>query len=378
MALVTVEDVLSYLGHDAEQDAFWVYCSDATATLATVQVAANVLTLNYTDSLGVAANNTFNLAVAPNDKIGTLVTAINALLVPAGVWHAGIFCHSLSVSTDLLETGVLNALLVANEVTLRITGDYLISQLIARAEDFLNRICRRTLEENEYTHERYDGGEQKIFLRNWPVTEMTQVSSGKVNAIRVKYTSTTAYNAYMIVSTTGVTLVVDGTAVIPEITFAAPATLLTVANAINAVAGWQATVAAPAYNSYPASQIFRKLNRYVLNQFIYLEIPGEPIDGYEVDYDNGILYLPSTFSSGWRNIFVTYMAGYAAASIPTSLQQICIELVKYKYNLIKKDSALKSEKIGRVYAYTMGDLTSVLTATGLLDEINLFMARIVQ
>ena len=370
MALVTVEDVLSYLGHDAEQDAFWVYCSDPAATTATVQVALDHLILQL-DGADVV---NWDLTLAAYDTIGEVVAEINLL----ANWEAGIFCHSSSVSIDLLETGQINALLAPNEVTLRITGDYLISQLIARAEDFLNRICRRTLESTEYTHERYDGGEQKIFLRNWPVTEMTQVSSGKVNAIRVKYTSTTAYNAYMIVSTTGVTLVVDGTAVIPEITFAAPATLLTVANAINAVAGWQATVAAPAYNSYPASQIFRKLNRYALNQFVYLEIPGEPIDGYEVDYDNGILYLPSTFSSGWRNIFVTYMAGYAAASIPASLQQICIELVKYKYNLIKKDSALKSEKIGRVYAYTMGDLTSVLAATGLLDEINLFMARIVQ
>ena len=378
MALVTVEDVLSYLGHDAEQDAFWVYCSDATATTATVQVAANVLTLNYTDSLGVAANNTFNLAVAPNDKIGTLVTAINALLAPVGVWHAGIFCHSLSVSIDLLETGVLNALLITNEQTLIITGDYLIGQLIARATDFLNRICRRTLEETEYIHERYDGGEQKIFLRNWPVTEVTQISSGKANAVRVRYTSATAYNAYMIVSTTGVTLVVDGTAAGPEITFAAPATLLTVANAINALAGWEATVAAPAYNSYPAIQIFRKLNRYALNQFVYLEIPDEPIDGYEVEYENGILYFPSTFSSGWRNIFVTYMAGYVAGAIPPALQQICIELVKYKYNLIKKDSALKSEQIGRVYAYTLGDMENALKGTGLLDEINLFMARIVQ
>jgi len=370
MALITVEDVLSYLGHDAEQDAFWVYCSDGTAASATVQVALDHLILQRN---GVDVVN-WDLTLAAYDTIGEVVTAINNL----ANWEAGIFCHSSSVSIDLLETGQINALLVANEVTLRITGDYLISQLIARAEDFLNRICRRTLESTEYTHERYDGGEKKVFLRNWPVSEVTQISSGKINAVRVRYTSATAYNAYMQVSTTGVMLVVDGVAAGAEITFVAQPTLLAMANAINAVAGWEATVAATAYNSYPSNQIFRKLNRYALNQYVYLEIPDEPIDGYEVDYDNGILYLPSTFSSGWRNIFVTYMAGYVVGSIPAFLQQICIELVKYKYNLIGKDSTLKSEKIGRVYAYTMGDMENALKGTGLLDEINLFMARVVQ
>jgi len=370
MALVTVEDVLSYLGHDAEQDAFWVYCSDPAATTATVQVALDHLILQL-DGADVV---NWDLTLAAYDTIGEVVAEINLL----ANWEAGIFCHSSSVSIDLLETGQINALLAPNEVTLRITGDYLISQLIARAEDFLNRICRRTLESTEYTHERYDGGEKKIFLRNWPVSEVTQISSGKINAVRVRCTSATAYNAYMQVSTTGVTLVVDGVAAGAEITFAVNATLLAMANAINAVVGWEATVAATDYNSFPSSQIFRKLNRFALNQYVYLEIPDEPIDGYEVEYETGILRLSSGFIWGWRNIFVTYMAGYVAGAIPASLQQIVIELVKYKYNLINKDPSLKSEKIGRVYAYTMGDLTSALSATGLLDEINLFMERVVQ
>jgi len=368
MALVTVEDVLSYLGHDAEQDAFWVYCSDGTATTATVQVALDHLILQRN---GVDVVN-WDLTLAAYDTIGEVVAAINAV----ANWEAGIFCHSSSVSIDLLETGQINALLVANEVTLRITGDYLISQLIARAEDFLDRICRRTLESTEYTHERYDGGEKKIFLNNWPVTVVTQISSGKADAIRVRYTSTTAYNAFIRVTTTGVVLEVDGVA-LAEKTFAVNTTLLAMANSINGEAGWEATVVAAAFNSFPSSQIFRKLNRYALNQFTYLEMPDEPIDGYEVEYDTGILRLSSGFIWGWRNIFVTYTAGYVAGSIPESLQQIVIELVKYKYNLISVDPALKSEKIGRVYAYTRGDLESALSATGLLDEINLFMARIV-
>lgn len=367
MALVTAEDVLSYLGHDAEQDAFWVYCSDATAASATAQVALDRLILQRN---GVDVVN-WDLTLAAYDTIGEVVAAINAV----ANWEAGIYCHSSSVSIDLLETGQLNTLLAANEQTLRITGDYLITQLILRAGDFLNRYCGRTLETTEYTHERYDGGEKKIFLNNWPVSEVTQISSGKMNAIKVKYTSATAYNAYVIVSTTGVTLVVDGVAAGAEMTFVANATVLAMANTINAVAGWTASVAATAYNSFPSTQIFRKLNRFALNQDVYLEIPDEPIDGYEVEYESGILRLASGFSWGWRNIFVTYMGGYT--TIPDLLKQICIELVKYKYNLIGKDGSLKSEKIGRVYAYTTGDLDKALGSAGLSwGDIDLFKDRV--
>jgi len=367
MALITVDDVFSYIGHDAEQDAFWVYCSDGTATTATAQVSLGFLILQR-DGVNAVAPLDFTV----HTTITLLVAAINAV----ANWEAGIICHPSSASSDLLETGQLNVLLAVNEQIIVITGDYLITQLIARATDFLNRICGRTLESAEYTHERYDGGEKKIFLKNWPVSEVTQISSGKMNVIRIRYTSTTAYNAYVIASTLGLTLVVDGTATVADLTFATNATLLAMANAINAVAGWTATVAATAYNGYPSSQLFRKLNRFALNQDISLEIPDGPIDGYEVEYESGILRLASGFIWGWRNIFVTYQAGYLAGAIPPLLQQICIELVKNKYNLKDKDASLKSEKIGRVYAYTTGDLDTALGSAGLSrGDIELFMDR---
>ena len=367
MALVTPDDILSYLGHDAEQDAFWVHCSDtAAATLtATAHVSLGflILQLNGAD------------AVAPIDftvstTITSLVTAIN--IIPN--WEAGIICHPSSATSDLLETGALNCLLAANEQTFRITGDYLITQLIARAGDFLNRICGRNLESAEYTLERYDGGEKKIFLKNWPISEVNQVCSGKMDVIKIKCISTTPYNAYAVVTTAGVTLVEEGVAAITK-TFALNATLLAMANAINGEANWQASVVNSAYNSYLSTQLFEKMNRFTRNQVAYLQIPNQPLDGYEIDYDAGILYFSSTFSSGWRNIFVSYMGGYV--TIPPLLKQICIELVKSKYNLIGKDTTLKSEKIGRVYAYTMGDFDEALGSAGLSRaDIELFMDRV--
>ncbi len=367
MALVTVDDVLSYLGHDAEQDAFWIYCSDATAVTATAHVSLGFLILQR-DGVDVAGTP---LNLTTLSTLTLLVAAINAI----ANWEAGVICHPSSVSLNLLETGAINCLLAVNEVTFRITGDYLITQLIARATDFLNRICGRNLESASYTHERYDGGEKKIFLQNWPISEVTQISSGTIDAIRIKYTSTTAYNAYVIVSTTGVSLVVDGTAVVLDLTFATRTTLLAMANAINGVAGWEATVTAPDLNSFPSVQLFRKLNCFALNLYMCLEIPDEPLDGYDVDYGSGILRLASGFTWGWRDIFVTYTGGYT--TIPPLLQQICIDLVKNKYDSIGRDTSLKSEKIGRVYSYTMGDLNKTLSSAGLsMGDIDLFKDKV--
>ena len=70
------------------------------------------------------------------------------------------------------------------------------------------------------------------------------------------------------------------------------------------------------------------------------------------------------------------MAGYASGSIPSSAEQICIELVNYKYDMIPKDLGVASEKIGRVYAYTLRDIKDALPPE-LLAEANIFKARLV-
>ena len=182
-------------------------------------------------------------------------------------------------------------------------------------------------------------------------------------------------NPLTAISNLKVALVNSIAASVADLTFTTNTNLLAMANAINAIAGWTATVVTTAQNGFPSSQLFRKLNRFALNQEISLEIPDQPIDGYEVEYESGILRLASGFIWGWRNIFVTYMGGYT--TIPPLLQQICIELVKNKYNLIGKDTTLKSEKIGRVYAYTMGDFNEALGSAGLSrGDIELFMDRV--
>ena len=243
--------------------------------------------------------------------------------------------------------------------------------LINNASDFIDKYCGRILKSATYTHERYDGGERKVFLQNWPITDIVQVCGGKLDVIRIKYTSTTAYNAYVKTTTTGIILTVDGTPLAVK-TFATYTTLSTMATNINSESGWEATVASSDYNSYPSAQIFRKLNRFALNLYIYLQIPGDPLDDYDIDYDNGILDFSPIFTSGWRNIFVTYTGGYA--TVPGALQQICIELVKYKYNMRKGDTSLKEEQMGKVYSYVRQDLKDALPPD-MIAELELFMSR---
>ncbi len=250
--------------------------------------------------------------------------------------------------------------------------DDIFERLINSASDFLDRICGRILKSATYTHERYDGGEKKICLEKWPVSDVVQVCSGKLDVMRIKYTSTTAYNAYVKVSMTGVDLIVDGSGLSSEFDFATYPTLTSLVAKINAESGWEAAVVNSNYNNYPSTQIFRKLNRFALNQYIYLQVPDEPLDGYEIDYENGILNFSSAFSTGWRNIFVTYTAGYL--TVPGALQQICIELVKLKYNQRKDDTGMKSETIGKVYSYTRQDLKDALPPD-LMAELELFKSR---
>ena len=370
ISLTTVDEVLAFLGEAAERDGIWVYCSRGDATAATVEITATTIILIITGG-GAAGTNTLTFAVAANDTIGKLVTVINALVG----WEAGRLYPSAAASTDLIITGQIGCLGAVNEQTLLIQDVWLIEQLINRASDFLNRYCHRTLKTTAYTLERYNGEGRKLSLNNYPVTEIDQICQGTINGIQVRHTSTTAYNAYVIVSTLGITLVVDGTAPVVDLTFATNTTLLAMATAINAVAGWTATVANANYNSYPSSQIFRKLNRYALNQDAYLEIPDQPIDDFDVDYDAGIIHLPgSSFSLGFQNIFVSFMAGYV--TIPAALEKACIEMVKYKYDLSTKDMSVKSETIGRVYSYTLGDIKKALP-DDLMAELESFRAVLV-
>jgi hypothetical protein len=362
ISLTTVDEVLSYLGIDnPERNALWVYYDGANAT-ATIEVQDTKIVL--TDSVAT------NIVFTTYDTLTKVVDKINSV---AGGWHAGLIYIGTLSSGDLIITGSLNAKGSGNEQTLKISDLHLIEQLINRASDLMNKYCERNLKSKTYTLEKYDGGGEYLILNNYPVTNIVQVCEGEIDAIKIKYTSSTAFNAYATVTTTGVILTVDGVSE-AELTFAGFATMTLMAAKIDEKLGWEASIASSDYGGWPSSLLFEKRNVYALNQYSYLQSPEEPLDEYKEDLEAGMIYLTSGFDKDFKNVYVTYTAGYS--TIPASLEEICIELVKFKYEKGKKDSTLQSEKIGSVYSYTLADIKTALPP-GLMEELDYFKRRII-
>ncbi len=373
ISLTTVDEVLAYLGESAERDGIWVYCSRGDATAATVEITATTMILIITGG-AQAGTNTLTFAAAANDTLGEIVAVINALVG----WEAGRLYPSAAASTDLIITGQIPCLGAVNQQTLLILDVYLIEQLINRASDFLNRYTHRTLKTTVYTLERYNGRGRELNLTNYPVTAVVQVCQDTLYAIQVRYTDDSKYNAYVEIdqSVEELKLIQDGTTDLTiDLTDGASDTLAELVVTISAQANWEAEIVNTDYNDYPSSLLFTKLNLYCKNQWVNLEIPDIPIDDFDVDYDAGIINLPaSQFSRGFQNIYVSYTAGYV--TIPAALEKAAIEMVKYKYDLSTKDLSVKSETIGRVYSYTLGDIKKALPDY-LMAEIEYFRAVLV-
>jgi hypothetical protein len=81
----------------------------------------------------------------------------------------------------------------------------------------------------------------------------------------------------------------------------------------------------------------------------YLYIPGQPIRGFELNRDEGSLYLNSGWPSGVKNIPFTCTAGWTTANMPADLKRAVAMLVKYFYNKFLQDTTgVKSFSLGHL------------------------------
>ena len=81
--------------------------------------------------------------------------------------------------------------------------------------------------------------------------------------------------------------------------------------------------------------------------------PGYGQTGY--NFDDQRLYLTNcSFHYGYRNISVTYTAGYSQT--PPDLQQACLELVAFKYALRSKAGLVSESGLQQVTAYSQRDM----------------------
>ena len=350
-SLISVEDYKSFKGignSEIERDAISLYAIDGTA--ATVIKSGDTLTIAKTGGTG-AGSDAIDLTAAAYDTLGELATYINA---KTG-WVANLIGWSLASSTDLKNLASTSVLGSSLEKTLIFYDNYIIERMIDMASDVVEKYLRRKIKTATYTNERYDGGKDMIFLEQYPVTAVTQLCNGYEDPIRIKNTSG-AFNAYAIVSATGVDLVVDGTAV-GEKTFASYATMTLLAAAINAESGWEASTPTSTYDDWPSSLLFIQPNVYCLDMYGYLQCPEEPLENYHVDLDAGIVEISGGFAGGYKDVFITYVAGYV--TVPDDIIYGVCKFVGLIDDEREEDVNMKSEKMGD-YGYTRNYTTADL------------------
>lgn len=231
--------------------------------------------------------------------------------------------------------------------------DALITNLINRASGAIENYCDRTFASTAY-RERYDGDSSTtLYLRQWPVTAVTLVSTSIVAPVRITNTSSDAFRAYISVGETGdlstsLTLTIQGGTNDGSDTLAFAArgtyTLATLVTAINALGkSWTATLDISTEQYWDAVEILPVMGYECLNEDVYLSVPYDPCEGYKVSANRGEIYLPGGFYSGVQNVLVRYTAGYA--TIPTDLEQICIDLVQLYYKSRTVDTSVKAERL---------------------------------
>ena len=238
-------------------------------------------------------------------------------------------------------------------VTIDEASDALVTSMINRASDAIERYCDRLFESDTYRERRDGDGDTDILLKQYPVTAITMVSVGVWDVILITNTSADAFNAYVTVGetdelSTSLVLAVqggtnDGT---NTLAFAARGTYTcaTLVTAINAVgSGWSATIQATTQQYWDAVELLPIQGYPCLKQYVYLSVPEEIKGDYQLYPDRGEIYLPSRFTGGHNNVTIRYTAGYS--TIPDDLEQICIDLAQIYYHSKDLDMSIKSEKL---------------------------------
>ena len=375
-AIISLDEALAYIGKEPSRNALWVYCSQGDATAATAQVTDTALVLIITGG-AQAGTNTLTFGDSDKNTLSELVAAINALTG----WAAGRIYHSDASSTDLLITGALSCLGSANEQTFKIKDNYLIERLIDRATDLIERYCDRKFNTRDYTNEIYYGtGTNRLLLEQYPVTRVMRIGHGRANAFSIRNTSTDINYATVEITTASIRLIVDGgtNADDTTLTLSSYNNIDALVTAIEALGkGWSCSTLATDTATRDADELLVRPSMSVDSVVrAYCEVPDDYMTDYRIispseDRNYGVIQIAGTFVPS-TEYFVTYTAGYT--TFPYALEDACVRLVKYKYDESKKDLTVKSEGIGNVYAYVLGDLKGALPAS-LISELELFRKR---
>ena len=213
-----------------------------------------------------------------------------------------------------------------------------IQDVLTETEKYVSTFCRRTFESTSYSLERYNGkGYKVINLKQYPVTVVDRVAVGTRNAIEIKNTNTGS-SASVSVNSTGLRLVLDGTAD-ETVLFATYKTITTVVAAVNALGdGWSASASSSDNSSFKSTDLVSQSASACINgMVVYLSIPDIAEPEISVDLDNGQIRLSFGFNIGFKNVFVDYTAGYTAANMPDDLKMAVKIIVQYMWGKLDEN-----------------------------------------
>ena len=336
------ETVFNTANVNVDEDSVVVYM-DATEldrSLYTVTVDGTITFAAAPGAGGNAITGDYNYV---HDTLTKLVAAITAL--DKG-WVVNIEGNGSAYSTDLVVIEATSCFESAEELTLGYIDNWTIEQLIDQVTDELEQRCNRQFKSRVYTKERYDGRDDgQIWLNQFPVTALTRVSTGTIRVATITNTSSDGYDAYMIVDSDSVTLVVVGgtNEGSNDLTFAANATMTALEIAINDLGkGWSCSVTTN-HGDTPTSQLLETAGGGCLCVAAPVYIPQKRETDFKLYSTTGKLVLTGSVD-GYQNVIVDYTAGYI--TVPDALRMLALQVLAYCYARRNHNPVTSRERVG--------------------------------
>lgn len=366
-ALSTVAGLKAYMRSLAPMDAdiIAIYHDQSdSATAAAVQVTSTGIVLIVA---GGANAGTDTMTFAAYATVATMVAAIVAL---DDGWVATALGSGGEATAELNLLAQTSAFGTAATQYLQGTDSSRMEAAINAASDQIESFCDRTFASATYTHRFNGSGTPRLVLRHKPVTAVTRVAIGFVEALSVQNTSSDARVATVSNDGTNLTFVITGGANAGTDTVAISTnTVAQLATAIIALGkNWTATSGGSTQDGWPATEIVNLQPVHCLEQDAYLEVPDETLNEYMLKQASGILHRTHSghdmhhqfghhgaflwrnftapeshhnpgsrhglhFPEGTFNIYVVYTAGYS--TLPYHLVEACNKLAA---NLIRGGS----------------------------------------
>lgn len=254
-------------------------------------------------------------------------------------------------------------------------------RVIGAATDAIRRYCSRNFTRVTVTKEFRPSYEGLVRLDEIPVNQVLRIAAGRDNALSITGPSTAQIASVRSAFTgdldsgltaTGLILSSTSSAVATETTllYADYPTLASLAAAVNAVGGWQATTQA-GYSPWPSTELVGTDAAQGALSGAMLDVYSEDVAMERLDPFTGMLQLgtglygSSLNTPAWgpdwgqfatprfpTRVRVTYDAGFA--TIPSPVVMAAIEIIQAAFSRLATDQALRSETADD-YSYTLRD-----------------------